>query len=243
MLPNTHKSYISTVELAKLLGVSSVAVFKRIQKGQIKATKIGRSYAIPRSYVEEQFPEYKIQAPIEGEYLSVMEAAGILGISRVAVFKRIQSGKIPAKKIGRHYVIEKHEIVTPQEVSSELPPLEKEYFSIPEVAEILGKSRVAIFKQVQKGTIKARRVGRHFVIARADILGVSSPVRERQAVDKRYVSVSEAAQHWGISRVAVFKKIQKGQIVGKKMGRSYAIPIEELKKPVRGQRGPGGDKQ
>lgn len=38
--------YISVAELAKMLGVSRVAVFKRIQKGQIPAHKIGRSYAI-----------------------------------------------------------------------------------------------------------------------------------------------------------------------------------------------------
>lgn len=39
--------YISTGELAKLLGVSRIAVFKKIQSGKIKAFKIGRNYAIP----------------------------------------------------------------------------------------------------------------------------------------------------------------------------------------------------
>jgi len=38
-------------------------------------------------------------------YISVAELAEILGISRVAVFKRIKSGKIPAEKIGRNYII------------------------------------------------------------------------------------------------------------------------------------------
>jgi len=38
--------YISVAELAKMLGISRVAVFKKIQKGQISAEKIGRSYAI-----------------------------------------------------------------------------------------------------------------------------------------------------------------------------------------------------
>lgn len=40
------KSYISGAEMAKKLGISRVAVFKRIQKGQIPAEKIGRSYVI-----------------------------------------------------------------------------------------------------------------------------------------------------------------------------------------------------
>lgn len=224
-MPNTHKQYISTYELAKLLGVSSVTVFKRIQKGQIKATKIGRSYAIPRSYIEEHFPTYKIQAPIEGEYLSVMEAAAELCVSRIAVFKQIQSGKLPAKKIGRHYVIEKQHILAKTEEQKDLPVLTQTHYSIPELAGVLGKSRIAIFKQVQQGKIKASRVGRHYVIARADMIGASS-TGEEVSVD--YVSVAEAAKILGISRIAVFKKIQKGQLPAVKMGRSYAIDKREL---------------
>jgi excisionase family DNA binding protein len=39
--------YLSTAELAKLLGVSRVAIFKKIKLGKIKAFKIGRNYVIP----------------------------------------------------------------------------------------------------------------------------------------------------------------------------------------------------
>ena len=42
------KKYLSTAELAKFLGVSRVAVFKKIKSGQIKAEKIGRNYIIPK---------------------------------------------------------------------------------------------------------------------------------------------------------------------------------------------------
>ncbi len=47
---------------------------------------------------------------MEQEYISTTEAAAILGVSRIAVFKNIKSGKIPAKKIGRNYVIAKKDI-------------------------------------------------------------------------------------------------------------------------------------
>lgn len=43
--------YISTAELAKLLHVSRIAVFKKIQSGKIKAFKIGRNYVIPMEEV------------------------------------------------------------------------------------------------------------------------------------------------------------------------------------------------
>ena len=42
----TKKSYITIAELAELLGISHVAVWKRIKKGQIKAEKIGHMYVI-----------------------------------------------------------------------------------------------------------------------------------------------------------------------------------------------------
>lgn len=45
--------YISVAELAKMLGISHVAVFKKIKKGQIPAEKIGRSYAISMEHVSE----------------------------------------------------------------------------------------------------------------------------------------------------------------------------------------------
>jgi len=43
--------YITIPELAKILGVSRIAVYNKVKKGQIKAEKIGRSYAIPRKSV------------------------------------------------------------------------------------------------------------------------------------------------------------------------------------------------
>lgn len=42
-----NKDVITTTELANILGISRVAVFKKIKKGEIRAIKIGRNYAIP----------------------------------------------------------------------------------------------------------------------------------------------------------------------------------------------------
>ena len=48
-----NKEFISISEFAELLGISRIAVYKRIKKGQIKAQKIGRSFVIPRKYVDD----------------------------------------------------------------------------------------------------------------------------------------------------------------------------------------------
>jgi excisionase family DNA binding protein len=42
----SHEKYITIPELAKLLGVSRIAIYKRVKKGEIPATKIGRTYVI-----------------------------------------------------------------------------------------------------------------------------------------------------------------------------------------------------
>ena len=43
-----NKNYYSAPEIAKLLGVSRVAIFKKIKSGQIHAEKVGRNYIIPK---------------------------------------------------------------------------------------------------------------------------------------------------------------------------------------------------
>ena len=42
-----NKEYMSIPEVAKLIGLTRQAVHKKVKKGQIKAIKIGRNYAIP----------------------------------------------------------------------------------------------------------------------------------------------------------------------------------------------------
>ncbi len=41
-----NKKYITIPELAKLLGVSRIAVYNRVKKGQIHAEKVGKTYII-----------------------------------------------------------------------------------------------------------------------------------------------------------------------------------------------------
>ena len=43
-----NKEFVSTTELAEILGVSRVTVFNKIKKGEIQATKVGRNFIINR---------------------------------------------------------------------------------------------------------------------------------------------------------------------------------------------------
>ena len=43
--------YLTIPQLAKILGISRIAVYRKVKKGQIKAVKIGRAYAIPQKQI------------------------------------------------------------------------------------------------------------------------------------------------------------------------------------------------
>lgn len=46
-----NPQFITIQELANILGISRIAVYKKIKKGQIKAMKIGRNFVIPKKYI------------------------------------------------------------------------------------------------------------------------------------------------------------------------------------------------
>ena len=49
---------------------------------------------------------------------------------------------------------------------------------------------------------------------------------------REYFSIPEAAAMLGISRIAVFKKVKKGQLAALRFGRNWAVPASALKKPA-----------
>ncbi|MFA4815420.1 MAG: helix-turn-helix domain-containing protein [Candidatus Gracilibacteria bacterium] len=53
------------------------------------------------------------------DLLTTSEVASLLGISRIAVFKQIQSGILPARKIGRNYVIKREDLQLPSAILTE----------------------------------------------------------------------------------------------------------------------------
>ena len=46
-----NKPFLSTSQLAEKLGISRIAVFKKIKSGEIKAQKVGRNYIIDKKDV------------------------------------------------------------------------------------------------------------------------------------------------------------------------------------------------
>lgn len=47
---------------------------------------------------------------VKEDYITIPQLAKMLGISRIAVYKKVRSGQIPARKLGRIYVIADRDI-------------------------------------------------------------------------------------------------------------------------------------
>lgn len=54
--------------------------------------------------------------------------------------------------------------------------MDKNLFSTIEVAKILGISRQAVLKKIKSGEIKAKKVGRSFIVDRKDVGGILDTV-------------------------------------------------------------------
>jgi excisionase family DNA binding protein len=65
--------------------------------------------------------------------------------------------------------------------------MEKEFLSTTETAKLLNISRVAVFKKIKSGDIKAEKIGRNFVISRKDlpeILGTALSEAKKNLIEK-----------------------------------------------------------
>jgi excisionase family DNA binding protein len=74
---------------------------------------------------------------------------------------------------------------------------EEKYLTIPELAKLLGVSRIAIYNRVKKGQIPATRIGRIYVIKDqtiANILGNKVTRRGKQRID---AAVRKTVQEYG----------------------------------------------
>ncbi len=89
-----------------------------------------------------------------------------------------------------------------------------------EAAQILGISRIAVFKKIQKGQIEAYKVGRNYVIDRRSLSDVEVRSRTRQKVHPREIPVHRPTER---------KKVKKdiSDAVGRAM-RQYAEALRKI---------------
>lgn len=69
-----YKKHYSVTELAEKLGISRVAIFKKIQKGQLPAEKVGRTYVIAAEHAEKLMGAEKAETLTEEKKADIEKA-------------------------------------------------------------------------------------------------------------------------------------------------------------------------
>jgi len=75
--------------------------------------------------------------------------------------------------------------------------MDKKFFSTTEVALFLGISRQAVFKKIKAGEIKARKIGRNFVIDRKDLSEIVGKVLNQKQKLEIQKSVDKTVREYG----------------------------------------------
>ena len=57
--------YFSLPEAAARLGISRIAVFKKVKKGQLEALRFGRNWAVPAAALEQAAAQKKVVRAVE----------------------------------------------------------------------------------------------------------------------------------------------------------------------------------
>lgn len=82
--------YLSIAQVAKILRISRVAVYKKVKKGEIQAIRIGKFYAVPKESIMKRVGK------IKGHPLTPKEKDNI----KMAVMKTVNEYGDVLKKLG-----------------------------------------------------------------------------------------------------------------------------------------------
>ena len=85
----SQKQYLTVPELARILGISRIAVYKKVKKGHIHAIRIGRNFAIPTDYIKTHIADIEQSLKAEDELLTTTELMKKAFKDYGEVFKRL----------------------------------------------------------------------------------------------------------------------------------------------------------
>jgi excisionase family DNA binding protein len=72
---------------------------------------------------------------------------------------------------------------------------QQDFFSIPQAAKLLGISRIAVYKKVIAGKIKAHKAGRQFVIPKEELPSIDSDAVQGKALSEKEKQMIQEAVH------------------------------------------------
>ncbi len=69
-----NSEYLTIAQVAKILRITRIAVYKKVKKGEIEAIRIGKIFAIPRNNIIKKIRKVKGHSLSEGEKSQIQKA-------------------------------------------------------------------------------------------------------------------------------------------------------------------------
>lgn len=230
LTPILSKEYLSVREAAVLLGIGKSTVHRYCVDDQIKCVRINRKIFIRRKDIETMFdnaPPYEIQErsrnPIT-EFYSMEEIMEKYDYKKGWIYKVIKDNEIPKVLHGGRALYSKKHI--DKVFSKMMPdPTISEWYSVEDIQEKYGMTRIAISSFVYDHAIPKKREGRKGFYSKKHfdrMKGIEVP--------EEYYTVEEAMAKFNLSRDSLYYHVKTYHIPKVKEGKFIKISKPELDK-------------
>lgn len=102
--------------------------------------------------------------------------------------------------------------------------VEKEYFTLKEVAEAIGASYGTVKRDIDNGNLPAYRIGRKYFVGKQDVTDYRSDMHRRHSVNG--YTIQEIMEKIPLSYAFIVALIKSKKLEAVKVGRQYVIPFE-----------------
>lgn len=223
-----EKPIITISDAATYLGVSRPTIYKYIETGQIKYTRLGSKFLIKRIDIDILFTTKEYVRPehsekVITEFYTIEEIMEKYKVKKGCIYNRIKKKKIPKViKRGIGYYSRTH---VDSAFKSDVDPKIEEWYTVEELSVKLNESANSIYLFVSRNLIPKKREGQtvfyskyHFDVARGFI----------QPIEERYYSVEEAMEKFNLTRDRLYYYTKFHNIPKQKVGKYIKISAPEL---------------
>lgn len=102
--------------------------------------------------------------------------------------------------------------------------VEKEYFTLKEVAETIGASYGTVKRDIDQGNLPAYRIGRKYFVGKADVMNYRMEIHNRRNVNG--YTIQELMEKIPLSYAFIVELIKSKKLEAVKVGRQYVVPYE-----------------
>lgn len=226
----SSKEYLSPNEVAKLLGVDKLTVYRYLWDGLLNSLQLRGKTFIRKKDIEKLFDDsrpyqkrhQKVNAPIT-EFYTTTEIKDKFQVSESWIFKVGKEKSIPRIfRMGKTYWSKKHF----DNYFAKKVPSEKitEWYSVDDIKRHFNMTTTAVYSFVSKYAIPKKKVKREVFYSRKHV-DVAKGIAKEEIL---YYTIKEAMAKFKVSRDQLYHYVQKHKVPKVKEGKYVKLARKEL---------------